>query len=841
MPSYLEREQLQQVPPYIANTSAILNTFNTKLQYWASGAARVKSAYDKYLGMDLTRDDNQSSLKNFMQGAKSQMQKTIHTDLSVGDNQAAALSIFDPLTNGQTQFSKNILGDNAVTKHYQNQLQIANSYRTKDNGKGYSNTNVAYLTQHLNDFANEQSADSWHKYYAEKRQYSPYYDYHKEIKELMDSYKPSSMSKTEPTSSLYFHTIEDKSTTSDDARRYINANLSNEAREQMKIESSVSWHDRDNDLIQSVGAQWQSDVAKYNSYAKSLEAEIRVEKDPAKKAQLEGEKALVQKRVSNINDNLGKYSKGDYTEIMNNKDTYANNLYTDNMLNAIATGWARTDYTEKYSPDQAAIQTMLETGRNLREVSRQTFDAGENAKDRVLQLQIAQLRADKEDKDTPGNPKFALPKPGDANTTVPLTEADKKTINLSLGTLATDKSAQDATQQQAYSTIFDRLAARGMVNKVDDDEQKVMIAKNYIKAMDAAYQKYSSDPRTAPFARDLMEQDFFPGVMETIGQIQESNQKLYAINSVKERLSEQMKGEVKALADAGELTVDFVDKNGQSTQLAISPEVAMNFFVKGDESVIKTGLEGWGSLGPGGNGQVISPGDDMSTMEAVMPTGGTNVIYTYNGRQISASQIDKLRNKINNLIEKKYDETKVENKTVWSFGPNSKVRLDVAKKDIIGRVTHDDKELKEGDFQVTGYDEQGNLYFKGDGKIKGADEIAKDADGRYTYKVNSPSFKIEGNYNIPPSASGVKYFLDKQTPFLKPGQTISTPVDQNFFQIGSVQYRVEAQKLPDLSTVYNIYEKSAGNNQGKFLKSFNDFYSLAEFAETYPQAKTVIK
>ena len=136
MPSYLERDQLQTVSPYIEDTDAILRGFNTKLQYWGIGAGKLKTTYENYLGLELTREDNQKSLETFMKGAGEQMRKASSTDLSVGDNVNAALDIFKPLTSDES--FKPLMGDHSLTTFYNNQYRIAEMYKTREGGKEYS-------------------------------------------------------------------------------------------------------------------------------------------------------------------------------------------------------------------------------------------------------------------------------------------------------------------------------------------------------------------------------------------------------------------------------------------------------------------------------------------------------------------------------------------------------------------------------------------------------------------------------------------------------------------------------------------------------------------------------
>jgi hypothetical protein len=831
MPSYLEKEQILPIQPHIANTAAILNTFQTKVQYWGAGAAQAKSAHERYLGMDLLREDNQGKLREFMTAAKDQLKKAVQTDLSVGDNQARVMNIYDPLVNGQSEFSKNILGDNSLASHYKSQFNTAESYRTRDNGKQYSDTNVRHLANHVEDFKNEKDPAAWRNYYNNRRFYTPYYDYNKEVREIMEAYKPSNQMKQVPTKGMYFHTVEDKSTTSSDALRYINANLSQEARRQMGIEASVNFHGREEDLIKSVRADWDADIAKYRSYSDSLEAEIRLEKDPIKKAELESERSLTEKRIGNLKSNIDTFVKGDYSEIIKNKDTYANKLYTDNLLSSIASGYSRTDYSEKYTVDQAAVATMNETGRNLRFQMQLEYDKERDTLDRETSLEIAKMRSDGTSKDTPGSPTFAIPKIGDTEGIVPLTEDDKKNYTVSNESLDSDLKTQNAVQKEIYGVIHDRLVSAGKIGKSDDPKLRSSVVETYIKDIEKKYVEFMKVAKDPSVVKGLLEREYFPGVVETLEKLKETNQVIYSISKVKDKLAENTKGTIKTLYEKGMTTVNYVDDApGKNKQLVISPEVISNFVFKNDRSVIKEQ-----------NYEVTVPVTRMESTgdgKIAMPTGEykkeTRTGYFYNGRMISDRDVNKIVSMVNKSVEQKFDADLVQNRTIWKFGPNSDTKLKVAKQEVLNSVTHEAKELKEADFQVIGYSEDGYVYFKGDGGIKGGERVSKDIDDkRFVYRVPTSVFKIDVSSALPANAQGLKYFFDKQIPFLSPGKTLSTPSDRSFFEVGDVRYRVEAEKNADGSVTYNLYDL----DNGKFITREFDFYSLVTFANTYPFVK----
>jgi hypothetical protein len=838
MPSYLEKEQIQSLQPMISNTGAILNTFQTKLSYWGAGAAQLKNAYERYLGMDLLREDNKDRLKGFMSQAKDQMKKAVQSDLSVGDNQVQALGIFDPLVNGQNDFSKAILGDNAMASHYKSEMATAESYRTREGGKEYSDANVQYLMQHVNDFQNDPDASNWSKYYSKRRFYSPYYDYNKEIKEVMATYKPSEATKTVPTNGMYFRTVEDKSTTKQDALRYIAANLSDRAKRQLGIESSVNWYGRDEDLIKSVRADWDADIAKYTDYKQSLEAKHRVEDDPVRKAEMAAEMSLVERRVAGLQDNVSKFNKGDLTEVTSNRDSYANKLFINNFLDSVATGYTRVDQTDKYSVDQAGVQTMLETGRNSRFVMEMEYNRERDALDRQTALDVANIRADGTKKDTPGTPEFPIPKPGDSQGFVPVSDDDKTDSQVTLGTLDKDKSEANAEQVKYFDKIHNSLVNQGLIQKSDDPKLREKVASEYLTKMDNKYKEFSAKYKDSKNVLAMMEYEFFPGVMDMYNGLKETNQKLYTINKVKEELAEKSMNDFRGMASRGKTTINYVGgKAGESNRVYIAPERVMDFVVKGDRSVIEERPRYSSNTVARGDNKALFPqyqtqGQAEQKLPAVSkgvaPGGGK--AYYYNGRELDADQFNSLIKDAKASINKKYSSDQVDAKAIWKFGPNSKIKMDVANSEIMSNIAIQGKELKATDYQILGYAEDGTIYFKSSGDIIGHTyKGEKDSDGRRVYGLKSPNFEINTAAAVPANSTGVKYFVDKFIPFLKAGESKATPIDENFYKIGNTSFQVEFQRSPDLLTVnYTLFKIKDGKRNS--LGIFEDVYSLFAMA-----------
>ena len=325
MPSFLEREQIQPIQPYIADIGSILNTYQTKQAYWAQGAQQVKNAYQSYLGLNLTREDNQSNLKQFMESANGEMKKVAQTDLSVGDNQAAALGIFDPLTNGKTEFSQNIMGDHSITEHYQKQMAVAESYRNKDGGKEFSALNQTYLNQKLNDFRTDSNPNSWREHAANRAYYTPYYDYSKEMKDAMEKYKPSTVTTYEMTKDgKYITSQKNASWQAEDIKRYLNGVLSDKAKNQINIEGSVRYYGNDSVLS---GIYSDTAIAENNIYNKQLAELNELRKCTIDKEEIEKQDkqiATLSNKIIDNNSTLKQLSNPDF--LKRNRDYLAGTL-----------------------------------------------------------------------------------------------------------------------------------------------------------------------------------------------------------------------------------------------------------------------------------------------------------------------------------------------------------------------------------------------------------------------------------------------------------------------------------------------------------------------------------
>lgn len=370
--------QSYQVNPYQAPAQEMVQAIQTRNQYWDSAATAIKGAYQNYLNLDLTRDDNHQKLNELMNGVNQQLKQVTQTDLSLGENYGKALSVFDPITKDD-----NIMGDNAITRHYKDQFSVAQSYRIKDNGKGYSDTNVRDLSNHLQDFASDPNAANWRQHYSQRSFYSPYYDVAAETRQIDKDFKPDVTQLTTPqyidadgkpytkgstgpmTATGYMLNETDKSIVASQYRAFLDAHLSDKAKDQLSIDGRVKYHGNIGALAQDYTAHNQEKIDYYNKEMKDLDGRMAGATDGQKTAyrsQSDNYKAM----VNELTLENTKMHAGDFSNLTPYKDQIASSIYTNQFTDYLSKASARKDIDIKYTPDQVWKTMYQESNENKR-------------------------------------------------------------------------------------------------------------------------------------------------------------------------------------------------------------------------------------------------------------------------------------------------------------------------------------------------------------------------------------------------------------------------------------------------------------------------------------------
>lgn len=235
MPSFLEREQLLPVAPSIAPADQILGAFGTKLSLFGMGEAQAVSAYNNYGSMSLTNPQNQQQHDQLMQTAGQQLKSATMKDLSVGDNQSAALAVFDPILKDQ-----DIMGDHALTQSWNQSRSQGESARISNGGKGY-NTDALRAINTQQQLYSRSDKGSWRTFYNNKESYNPYVDEFAETQKIAKSFKTDVIDK-DSQNGAYITTTKDSSWYKDKWQAYFEANASPQLKSQIAQRARADYY-----------------------------------------------------------------------------------------------------------------------------------------------------------------------------------------------------------------------------------------------------------------------------------------------------------------------------------------------------------------------------------------------------------------------------------------------------------------------------------------------------------------------------------------------------------------------------------------------------------------------
>jgi hypothetical protein len=350
-----------QVDPYKLPAQQIVEAINTRNQYWDQGASQLKSAYENYLGLDLSLKANQDKLDGLMQGVNTNLKKVVSTDLSLADNVNTAMKIFDPITNDD-----DIKYDNAITKHYKQQTTFAQSLKTKDGGKHYNDANFGFMMKPLQDFIKSNDPSKAREIYSTRRFYTPYHDVMEEWNKVEKNFKPDTTVFLRPetdangklTNSGRMIEEKNKSIYASQFRAYMSAHLSDKAKEQLGINGVMAYGDNVPVLAK--------DYINYNneklvSYTKEIE-DLKGKRIAAIKSGQTNQAELYQHDIDRYETEVKKLATtntklkiDDFSDLEKNKDNIAGQIYTSNWIDNISKSSARKDIEIKYSKDDTAL------------------------------------------------------------------------------------------------------------------------------------------------------------------------------------------------------------------------------------------------------------------------------------------------------------------------------------------------------------------------------------------------------------------------------------------------------------------------------------------------------
>jgi len=329
---------------------------------YEQGFAQVNSAYN-FVNRNVTNPYSTQVRDTFLKQAQDNLKNLSSLDLSQQQNVKMAAGVFEPFVK-----NRGVLADMALTSHWDQQESIAESYRLKDGGKEYSDDNIKYVRMQREAFAKDDISTVG-DYYGNRRSFTPFHDWNKEIKDAMKDFKPSS-TKIEKINGMYMVTTKDASYTKEEINKYLSSVLSDKAKQQMRIEAAVRFPDL-NSVAGLYMTQAAEDLPLIDNRLEDVNIALKAEKDPERVKALKEERDFYTERSKEIRGNIQSIQQGDVDFLKKNAQKLAENIYIGQTVGRIANGYSHRDVEQTIGFNQVAMM-----------YARMAFDREENEKNR---------------------------------------------------------------------------------------------------------------------------------------------------------------------------------------------------------------------------------------------------------------------------------------------------------------------------------------------------------------------------------------------------------------------------------------------------------------------------
>jgi hypothetical protein len=348
--------QASQFRPTQLPVADIFKGVQVKNAYWDAAARGIKNQYEMAAGLDLTMDENKALAKEYLSTARENIKKLNGMNLSDGNVQEQASKLFTPLFSDE-----GIQKDASLTKLQKQIYSEALSYRNKDEGKQYSDTNLTEALLPFEQFSSRTTRGELNAVYekAKNARYTPYHDVKEEFKKITSGCKPDKVSNTS-VQNLYFKSTADNSQTASNLVGCITTGISEKALNQLRIEGRVAYHNN----VAGLATDYISSVDEDNKAMVEMINELSATKKAMKDKGLltpEVEKSITDQLAAvntQINDNnilSAEIRNGNYSTIENNFDKYAAKVYTGRNIRGYASANAYIDREEKITANPVGM------------------------------------------------------------------------------------------------------------------------------------------------------------------------------------------------------------------------------------------------------------------------------------------------------------------------------------------------------------------------------------------------------------------------------------------------------------------------------------------------------
>ena len=344
-------ENVQDVFPeskmFTPDFSFIDKMLKRKESQYEEGFSKLNNEYG-LINREVTHSSNAAIRDQFLNNAKTALKNLSSMDLSDPQNVKVATGVFKPFYS-----NTNVLGDQALTTFWNQQIATGNSLRLKDGGKEFSQDNIDYIEQQRKAFAADDPS-SVNEYAASKRYYTPYYDWNKEVKEAMKDFKPNHTA-IQYMDGMYKKGVEDQSWNKLEIAQYLNSVLSDKAKQQMRIEAAVRLGNDPKFLVSSYLQSEAADLPGITSLIDKTNDQLKKEKDPAKVAELKKNLEYYDDQRAEITNNLKSLKSGDMSFLKKNAEAISFKSYYNSQIQKLANGYSHQDVKQTIDGNDVAM------------------------------------------------------------------------------------------------------------------------------------------------------------------------------------------------------------------------------------------------------------------------------------------------------------------------------------------------------------------------------------------------------------------------------------------------------------------------------------------------------
>lgn len=333
---------------------------------YEQGFAQVNSKYN-IVNRDVTHAFNQQMKDRFLKDARNNLKNLSAMDLSQQENVDAATEVFSPFVK-----NTNILGDQAITQHWREQIGIGENYRQKDGGKEFSEENVEYIRMQQRAFANSDP-NSWRQFYENKRFYTPWYDVDKEIAEAMKNYKPNDIERPS-FNGFYIFKTRDASTRPEDVKRYLEGVLSDNAKRQMRISGAVRYGSTPEQISPVYKQIAEQNIKEIDERINKIRLDVKTEKNPEKNNQLKKQISDLEDVKNSYTQDVARIKTGDLSFLKDKAESVAYDIFYNEKINKAAKAYSRIEYKQDVTVNSAAVDVWKDGQVWARQKDQQEFE-----------------------------------------------------------------------------------------------------------------------------------------------------------------------------------------------------------------------------------------------------------------------------------------------------------------------------------------------------------------------------------------------------------------------------------------------------------------------------------